>query len=387
MIENTEPQAVAECPEKANAATPANFVPDYNSIANVAAFLFQNGTIPPWTLNPNGQPAPHIDIEPAIMEEGKLPQPPSALIEGVLPEKGKMVLTGAPKTWKSFLVVQLGVSIATGTAWLGVPCKLGKVLYVNLEIDRAQFMRRLFDIAQGLGVDTGLVEQNFQVAHGIDAGLPIDQLVSAILANDKAEGSSLVIIDPVYKAFSGSENDQEDMREFCSHLDRLTHKLGSAVLAVHHQSKGFQGHKDMADRGSGSGVLSRDVDALVDVCRIEGEGNAMRATFLLRGYPEPDPIEYTFEHPICVRDTEGKLATARYTNPHGTSHQNDQRLKKLALIENVCETLLQGRTKIDRKEIEEELGMKGKTISKYLEDSKHFVAKSGDNFCHVMRRP
>lgn len=386
MIENTEPQAVAECPEKANAATPASFVPDYNSIANAVAFLFQNGTIPPWTLNPNGQPAPHIDIEPAIMEESKLPQPPSALIEGVLPEKGKMVLTGAPKTWKSFLVVQLGLNVATGSAWLGVPCKLGKVLYVNLEIDRAQFMRRLFDIAQCLGVDTGLVEQNFQIANGIDVGLPIDQLVSAILANDKAEGSSLVIIDPVYKAFSGSENDQEDMREFCSHLDRLAHTLGCAVLAVHHQSKGFQGHKDMADRGSGSGVLVRDVDALVDVCRIEGEGNAMRATFLLRGYPEPAPIEYTFEYPICTRDTEGKLAGARYTNPHGTSRQNDQRLKKLALIEGACETLLQGRTKIDRKELEEELGMKGKTISRYLENSERFVAESGSHFCHIMRR-
>lgn len=386
MGHTMEPQATAKRPEQAFQAAPASYAQDCTTIANAMALLFEGRTTPPWTLNPNGQPAPHIDIEPAIMEESKLPQPPSALIEGILPEKGKMVLTGAPKTWKSFLVTQLGLNVATGTTWLGIPCNLGKVLYVNLEIDRAQFMQRLFYIAQGLGVDTGLVEQDFRVAHGIDAGLPIDQLVSAILANDEAEDSSLVIIDPVYKAFPGSENDQEDMREFCSHLDRLTHTLGCAVLAVHHQSKGFQGHKDMADRGSGSGVLARDVDALVDVCRIEGEGNAMRATFLLRGYPEPAPIEYTFEHPICVRDTEGKLTTARCINPHGTSRKNDQHLKTLTKIEDTCETLLQGRTKIDRKELEKELGMKGKTISKYLEDSERFVAESGSYFCHITRR-
>ena len=41
------------------------------------------------------------------------------------------------KSGKSFLLMELCISIAEGSKWLGFPCRQGKVLYVNLEIDPA----------------------------------------------------------------------------------------------------------------------------------------------------------------------------------------------------------------------------------------------------------
>lgn len=385
MTPTTKPQAAAERPGKAFQAAPANYTPDYSSIANAVAFLLRNGARPEWTSDRPAQPAPRIDIEPAIMDEDKLPRPPEALIEGLLSESGKMTLTGASKTWKSFLMVQLGLGVAMGTDWLGLRCRPGKVLYVNLEINKAQFMRRVFDVARALGADSGAVERGFFVAHGIDAALPIDRLVDAILSHEEARGCALVIVDPIYKAFAGSENDQRDMAAFCGQLDRLVSALGCAVATVHHQSKGYQGKKDIADRAAGSGVLGRDVDALVDVCRLQAPGNAMRATFLLRGYDELAPIEYTFEHPLCIRDTSGNLARARFSN----AHEGDSRAAKgeatLARIEAACEELLEGRDEIDRKEVADLLNMKGTTVSKYLGKSSRFTYETGNSWCRIKR--
>ena len=42
--------------------------------------------------------------------------------------------------------MELCISIAEGAAWLGFPCKRGRVLYVNLEIDPASCINRFLKI-------------------------------------------------------------------------------------------------------------------------------------------------------------------------------------------------------------------------------------------------
>lgn len=340
----------------------------------------------PSRLNPLSCVLPDLEIVHAIMDEAKLPQRPSAIIEGVLRKGGKMLLSGASKTWKSYLAIQLGVCVATGADWLGIPCDEGRVLYVNLEIDDVQFMQRVHDVANALEVDPTLVEDHFMIVQRPKNGLTAEQLVDAIVAKSEVQDCSLVIIDPLYKAFDGNENEQRDMAHFFSCIDRLAAKLECAVAVVHHQSKGFQGSKDVADRACGSSVLGRDPDAIVDVCRINGSGNAMRMSFVLRDYPEHDPIDYWFEHPLCVQDATGTLAGCRPINPHGSSLNTNRQAETLSRIEDACERLMQGRDKFDRKELVKELGMKGETINRYLKKSDRFTFKSHGNRCWVMRR-
>lgn len=47
-----------------------------------------------------------------------------------------MMISGASKSGKSFLLMQLAIALSEGGKWLGFQCKKSKVLYVNLEIDR-----------------------------------------------------------------------------------------------------------------------------------------------------------------------------------------------------------------------------------------------------------
>lgn len=80
----------------------------------------------------------------------KLPKLPSELIEGVVRVGHKMMISGASKSGKSFLLMQLAIALSEGTKWLKFQCKKSKVLYVNLEIDRARFIHRFTEIYDAL---------------------------------------------------------------------------------------------------------------------------------------------------------------------------------------------------------------------------------------------
>lgn len=57
-----------------------------------------------------------------------------------------MMVGGASKVGKTFLLIELAFAIATGTKWLGMQCRKGRVLYVNLEVDSASFLHRCKEI-------------------------------------------------------------------------------------------------------------------------------------------------------------------------------------------------------------------------------------------------
>ena len=66
-----------------------------------------------------------------------LPELAPTLIEGVLRQGHKMLIAGPSKAGKSFLQIEMCIAIAEGKKWLNWLCTQGKVLYVNLELDRA----------------------------------------------------------------------------------------------------------------------------------------------------------------------------------------------------------------------------------------------------------
>jgi regulatory protein RepA len=75
-----------------------------------------------------------------------LPKLPPELIEGVVRVGHIMMISGASKSGKSFLLIELAIALSEGTKWLGFQCKKSKLLYVNLEIDPASVTQRLIEI-------------------------------------------------------------------------------------------------------------------------------------------------------------------------------------------------------------------------------------------------
>lgn len=196
--------------------------------------------------------------------------PPLAdcLIDGVLRKGHKMLISGPSKAGKSFTLLEMCVAIAEGVNWLGWKCSQGRVLYINLELDRASCYHRVADVYHALGIPPRNAA-NIDMWHLRGKAMGMDNLAPRLIRRAMKQKYVAVVIDPIYKVITGDENAADQMAKFCNNFDRVAAELGCAVIYCHHHSKGDQGQKRAQDRASGSGVFARDPDALIDMIELE----------------------------------------------------------------------------------------------------------------------
>ena len=197
-----------------------------------------------------------------------LPDLSPPLIDGVLRQGHKMLLAGPSKAGKSYALIELSCAIAEGRTWLGWSCAQGRVLYVNLELDRASCLHRFRDVYDALGWAPENL-RNIDIWNLRGKSIPMDQLAPKLIRRAVKKHYIAVIIDPIYKVITGDENSADQMAHFCNQFDKVCTNLGCAVIYCHHHSKGVQGGKRSMDRASGSGVFARDPDALLDMIELD----------------------------------------------------------------------------------------------------------------------
>ena len=210
------------------------------------------------------------DPEPLAAHFDDLPELAPALIDGILRVGHKLAVTGPSKAGKSFALIELAGAIAEGKEWMGMACKQGPVLYVDLELDRVSCLHRFKDVYQAHGWDPVNIGK-IDIWNLRGKSVPLDRLAPKLIRRAHKRGYLAVIIDPIYKVLTGDENSAEDMARFCNQFDRIALSLGCAVIYVHHHSKGDQGGKRAIDRASGSGVFGRDPDAVLDLIELNLE--------------------------------------------------------------------------------------------------------------------
>ena len=209
------------------------------------------------------------DTESMAAAWENMPELSPALIEGVLRQGHKMLLAGPSKAGKSFALIELCISIAEGVPWFGrFRCAQGKVLYINLELDRASCFHRFRDVYTAMGLNPENL-RNIDVWNLRGASVPMDRLAPKLIRRAAKSGYIAVVLDPIYKIITGDENSADQMAKFCNQFDLVCRELGCAVIYCHHHSKGAQGGKRSMDRASGSGVFARDPDAMLDMTELE----------------------------------------------------------------------------------------------------------------------
>lgn len=197
-----------------------------------------------------------------------LPELAPPLIDGVLRQGHKMLIAGPSKAGKSYALIELCCAIAEGKKWLEWNCTQGKVMYVNLELDRASCLHRFKDVYTTLGIAPDNLS-NIDIWNLRGRSVPMDKLAPKLIRRASKKNYIAIIIDPIYKVITGDENSADQMAHFCNQFDKVCTELGCAVIYCHHHSKGAQGGKRSMDRASGSGVFARDPDALIDLVELE----------------------------------------------------------------------------------------------------------------------
>ena len=197
-----------------------------------------------------------------------LPDLAPPLIDGILRQGHKMLIAGPSKAGKSFSLIELTIAIAEGRDWYGYKCAKGRVLYVNLELDKASCLHRFADVYKAYHWEPDNLK-NIDIWHLRGKASPMDKLAPKLIRRAMKKGYIAVIIDPIYKVLTGDENSAEHMSKFCNEFDKICAELNCAVIYCHHHSKGAQGGKKSMDRASGSGVFARDPDAMLDLIELE----------------------------------------------------------------------------------------------------------------------
>ena len=260
----------------------------------------------------------------------QLSEPPKLspeLIGGVLREGCKMIITGESKAGKTCLSQNLAVCIAEGREWLGkFPCEQGKVLYINLEVEAASLSLRFRSIYSAMGIKpTNKGAENIVQWNLRGYAAPMDKLAPKIIRRCRNTGPyKAIILDPLYKVQQGDENSAEAIIRFTNALDNIAHETGAAVIYDHHHPKGAIGDRKAIDRGAGSGVFSRDADAICDLSFLspskelkeligshmaDGE-KPMQIEFVLRDFKDIEPIPIWFKFPLHFVDAAGLLQGA-----------------------------------------------------------------------------
>lgn len=237
-----------------------------------------------------------------------LPQLSPPLIHGLLRQGHKMLMAGPSKAGKSYALIQLCIAIAEGKRWFGWNCAQGRILYVNLELDRASCLHRFRDVYQTLGYDAANID-NIDIWNLRGKSVPMDKLAPKLIRRAHKKEYVAIVIDPIYKVITGDENSADQMAHFCNQFDRVCTDLEAAVIYCHHHSKGYQGGKKSMDRASGSGVFARDPDALIDLVELDltediliHESNKAEAgaiTDVIRKYNRPYYDDEVSQDDLC----------------------------------------------------------------------------------------
>ena len=113
--------------------------------------------------------------------------PPLAppLIDGVLRQEHKMLVAGPSKVGKSYALIEMCIAIAEGTKWLGWQCAKGRVLYVNLELDRASCLHRFRDVYTALKYTVPHSLYNIDIWNLRGRTLPMDKLAPSYAGRRK----------------------------------------------------------------------------------------------------------------------------------------------------------------------------------------------------------
>lgn len=177
------------------------------------------------------------------------PGPTPWLVEGLMVDQALIAAVGRWKTTKSYALLDVCISVATGRPAFGhlaVP-EPGPVVFINEESGRRALHRRLDALCRGRAIDPDELRGRLHLA--ANAGIKLDDYgwQERLVELGRTLKPRLFVFDPLarMKAAGLDENAQREMAgpiEFMRHLREAT---GAAVCFVHHT-----GHQGSNMRGS-----------------------------------------------------------------------------------------------------------------------------------------
>ena len=221
---------------------------DERDIDRLSRSAFRNATNQPGSGSPSADFKP-IDPPPAVTPADRFPTMSFAefkpkldqiwLVDETLPMHGVFMLYGPPYVGKTFLGVDLCLSIARGVPWLGQRTEQGATLYVSTEGDLANVIaayREHHGLA-GQRVPFDAIEAAVNLyANDVDLKKLVNN--AADLAQKYSTPVRTIMLDTTVNVIAGGDiNVQKDVSVLMRNAARLYRETGAAIGLVHHEGK------------------------------------------------------------------------------------------------------------------------------------------------------
>lgn len=221
-----------------------------------------------------------------VVRVGQIPadeHPRRWLVERLWTEAAVGLIGGAPKSAKTWLGLDLALSVASGTACLGRyrVATAGPVLVYLAEDALSLVRERVAGMTRHRGLDLSGLEMH--VITEPTLRLDREPHRGRLLETAKAIGPRLILLDPLVRLHRVDENHATEMAGLLAYFRQLQRQLQSAVILVHHTRKnaptgaaagqGLRGSSDLHAFGDSNLYLRRSGERLV----LSGEHRAAPA--------------------------------------------------------------------------------------------------------------
>jgi len=216
------------------------------------------------------------------------------IINKLIPAKSIIILSGKRGTMKTFISLNIGYSIASGTNFLkNFPTRKGGVIYLDKENGIAIMKRRTEMIKKGMELE----DNDLKIGFICFSQIKVDKTkgIGEIEEFIKEHKPLLLIIDTYRRSISFDENDAGAVSElFVDTLRPLAEKYDLSILLIHHNRKGGSGEStDEMDEIRGSSDLANYADIIF---KTERRGNTLVLKQLKnRNAPEEKPIQINLD--------------------------------------------------------------------------------------------
>jgi hypothetical protein len=155
------------------------------------------------------------------------------------------LLVGDPGTKKTYLAIDLAVSVALGKPWLGHRVSTCPVLFVDEESGMYQLWGRLNSALHSHGADRG-APFYFVSLGGYD--LRNSEDVEQLLSRAHSVDAGLIVIDALANLMRSSENNLASVQPVLFNLRRIADHCRAAVVVIHHNNRGglFRGSSSIS---------------------------------------------------------------------------------------------------------------------------------------------
>lgn len=201
----------------------------------------------------------------------------SWVIKDIIPESsGLTMIFGAPGTYKSFISIDMALSMANGIDWHGKRVKQRSVLYIAAE-GQMGVLKRFEAWRIHKGLETLSCVSILPIATKLDDKQDLAELFDTI--SNLSPMPEFIFFDTLARSMDGDENYKVDMNTVVSAADRIRHDFGIQIVVIHHSgkdsTKGARGSNSLEGATDTSFLIEKGTDDFTAVMTCERQKDDM----------------------------------------------------------------------------------------------------------------